>query len=47
MNNDLKIKEDQKIVFMKILIPLVVVWGVIQIAQAGFVTGNWLYQLLH
>jgi hypothetical protein len=47
MKNDTEVKEVQKTTVMQILIPLVIVWGAIQIAQAGYVAGKWLYLLLH
>jgi hypothetical protein len=42
------IKEEfYKSKIFKILIPLVIVLGIIKIAQGGYDFGNWLYHLWH
>jgi hypothetical protein len=33
--------------FMKIAIPLAVVWGVIVIAKSGYAFGQWLFAMIH
>jgi hypothetical protein len=32
---------------LKILIPIVIVWGVIKLFNAGYLTGKWLYIISH
>lgn len=43
----MKNQERFKANFFKILIPIVIVWGIITIARGGYHTGQWLYDLLH
>ena len=33
--------------FLKIMIPLIIVWGVITIFKAGYVFGVWLFNITH
>lgn len=33
--------------FLKIAIPMAVVWGVIVIAKSGYMFGQWLFAMVH
>ncbi len=37
----------QREFLLKIAIPIVIVWGVIVIARAGYAFGQWLYDVLN
>lgn len=33
--------------FLKIMIPIAVVWGIVVIAKAGYAFGQWLFAMIH
>jgi hypothetical protein len=40
-------KTKQNKLFLKIAIPVAIVWGVIVIAKSGYVFGQWLFTMFH
>jgi hypothetical protein len=43
----MKKEELTQLKFLKLMLPLLIVGGVIAIFKAGFVTGQWLFVMLH
>ncbi|WP_262709080.1 hypothetical protein [Emticicia agri] len=43
----MKKQELQQLKMLKFMVPLVIIAGIISIFKAGYVTGQWLFAILH